>query len=382
MYFLTRDDSLTNQVPGQDPDSEIAPLSRAILKQKWPKDFHVSPFNSRKGSYSLTAGDPFYPLLEGTGLLVNTVNLVSSKGHGKLVAKLVQEGRPIDPYTMTLFEKVQFLTSWWWVGFVTFPRIVKEAGALFFRRKLHVWFRPEPLKENLGRNADSTESLLEPIFRRYLRYLVEQSSSPLAVNYIPSGMPDTGELFLSPSTKDEGTTTETLEFKILTPVFYSRFVHYAHDLEGFFSELNESSTIWASRPELLSKFALKKPSPSLTLSSISDFAFFKAIQKLRERPEQIVRPLTSSQVQETKPAAVDVRDFRISSMDGYVLAHETHQAKTVYRSCVLKLFLADRIAFGLMPLFETQLLALQVYLAWSLSPSVVKMLAKVASWAT
>ena len=379
MYFLTRDDSLTFPVPGSHPD---APRSRHILRQVWPKDFHVSPFNSREGSYALAAADPIYPLMRGTGTLASTINLKSSKGHSKLVAKLIQARRPIDPYTMTLLEKVMFLSSWWWVGFVTFPRIVKEAGALFFRRKLHVWFRPEPLKENIGRNADSTECLLEPIFRRYLRYLVEQSSSPLAVNYIPSGIPDIGELFLSPSAKEDIQTADTLDFKVLTPVFYSRFVHYAHDLEGFFCELNESSTIWVSHPELLPKFALKKPSPTLTLTNISDYAYFKAIQKLRERPERIVRPLTSSQVQEAKPTTVDIRDFRISSMDGYVLAYETQEAKTVYRSCVLNLFLADRISFGLMPLFKSQLLALQVYLAWALSPSVVRMLAKLASWAT
>lgn len=375
MYFLKPSDDSEKQITYDAPSPP-----RRILKQAWPKDFHVSPFNSRKGSYSLTASDPLSPYMEGTGPISNTINLISSKGHGKLVARLFPEGLALDPLAMTPFHKFRFLASWWWVGFVTFPRIVKEAGALFFRRKLHVWFRPEPLKVNLGRNADTTERLLEPIFKRYLRYLVEQSAHPLAVRYIPSGIPDASDLFLSSSAKIDGQGIETLEFKVLTPAFYSRFVHYAHDLEAFFSELQESSTIWLSRPELLPKFALKKPLPALSLSSFHDFIYFKAIQKLRERPEQIIRPMTSSQVREPKAVKRDIRDFRISSMDGYVLAHETAEAKSEYKRCVVKLFLADRLALGLIPLLEVERLALQVYLAWLLAPVLAKPMSQLAAW--
>lgn len=375
MYFLTPKADSENHITNDGTTS-----SRTVLKQAWPKDFHVSPFNSRKGSYSLSASDPLYPYMQGTGPISNTINLVSSKGHGKLVARLFPEGSAIDPSTMTLFEKTKFLVSWWWVGFVTFPRIVKEAGALFFRRKLHVWFRPEPLKSNMGRNADTTERLLEPIFRRYLRYLVAQSAHPLKVKYIPSGIPDTSEFFLSPSAEPEEQNVETLEFKVLTPAFYSRFVHYAHDLEAFTSEIQESSTIWVSRPELLPKFALKRPPPALTLSNLYDFIYFKAIQKLRQIPERIVRPMTSNRVHDPKPVAKDIRDFRISSMDGYVLAHETSQTKAKYRSCVVKLFLADRFALGLMPLLEFQQFAIQAYLGWFLAPVLAGPLLQLAGW--
>ncbi|KAM7195437.1 Protein of unknown function (DUF1365) domain containing protein [Naviculisporaceae sp. PSN 640] len=359
MYFLTPKEDSKNHIRNDENDE--APPSRTILKQAWPKDFHVSPFNSRKGAYTLSASDPLYPYMQGTGSISNTINLVSSKGHGKLVARLFPEGSAIDPSTMTLLEKARFLASWWWVGFVTFPRIVKEAGALFFRRKLHVWFRPEPLKSNMGRNADTTERLLEPIFRRYLRYLVAQSTYPLAVKYIPSGIPDASELFLSPSAEFKGHNEETLVFKVLTPAFYSRFVHYAHDMEAFTSELQESSTIWVSRPELLPKFALKKPPPALTLSSIYDFFYFKTIQKLRQLPEKIVRPMTSNQVHVQKPVAKDIRDFRISSMDGYVLAYETPQTKADYRN--LERF------------------ALQSCLAWFLAPVLAGPLLQLAGWA-
>lgn len=376
MYFLTPNDDAGDAIEGASTrkgdgaTKAEAKSPRSVIKQKWHKDFHVSPFNSRKGSYSLNATDPLGPYMQGSGLINNTINLVSSKGHGKLVANLVAAGNPLDPYQLSTLEKVKFLLSWWWVGFVTYPRIVKEAGMLFFRRKLHVWFRPEPLRENIGRLADSIESQLEPIFRRYLRHLVTRSTVPLSVKYIPSGIAEgVDELILSPSAAKDSREVEHLELKVLTPVFYARFVHYAHDLEAFFCELNESCTIWVSRPDLLPKFALKRLEPTLRVGDLIDFTWFKIIQRLRVRPERIKRPLTSSAVpapaEET--SSVDIRRFRISSMDNYVLTHEPHHGKAIYRRCVLKLFLAHRVAWGFLPILEVQRFLLQVCCAWLLS---------------
>ena len=126
----------------------------------WPKDFHVSPFNSRKGAYSLSASDPFSPYLNtgaGAALVDNTITLSSSKQHPKLIARVFSSSDSIDPYKLKGWDSFKLIASWWWVGFVTFPRIVREAGKLFFRRKLHVWYRPEVLKDSIGRNETEDE---------------------------------------------------------------------------------------------------------------------------------------------------------------------------------------------------------------------------------
>ncbi|KAF7545704.1 hypothetical protein G7Z17_g8968 [Cylindrodendrum hubeiense] len=322
--------------------------TRPRVKGIWKKDFHVSPFNSRQGSYSLLASDPLGPDMQGFLGIDVTINLVSSKGHPKLVARLFSEGEATKPSTMSLAQKTKFLVDWSWVGFVTFPRIVKEAALLFFKRKLHVWYRPEPLKESMGRLADSTEKQLEEVFREYLHYLVDKSPSPIIVKYIPSGIPGPAEeTFCSPSSIEVPKTAEHVEIKILTPVFYSRFVHYAHDFEAMFSELAESCTVWVDRPELLPKIFLKKAAPPLQASSIVDFTCFQLVKNLRRRPEKIGRPLTSAATTSpTTHTAVDIRDFRISSMDAFVLGQDDVRLKRGYRSAVARLFIADRIAFG------------------------------------
>lgn len=150
----------------------------ATFKNKWAKDFHVSPFNSRKGSYSLSAYDPFFPEMSGNGSVNNTITLSSSKEHVKLVARIFSTQDSIDPSSLSGWERIRFVAAWWWVGFVTFPRIVREAGKLFFRRKLHVWYRPEVLKDSIGRPETADERCMSSHGKiRVANFLVSGSSS-------------------------------------------------------------------------------------------------------------------------------------------------------------------------------------------------------------
>ncbi|OHE95317.1 hypothetical protein CORC01_09328 [Colletotrichum orchidophilum] len=396
MYFLTADAVPSDQrlddgthidiaeSASQEANVESAARRAPVRMIKtWPKDFHVSPFNSRKGSYSLSATDFFAGGTDYT--LDSTITLSSSKDHPKIVARLFNSAPAIDPGTMIALQKFTFLCRWWWVGFVTFPRIVKEAAVLSLRKGLHVWFRPEPLKESIGRKADATEGRLEPVFRAYLQQLVAQSTAAIAVRYIPGGTSaaaGTGiETMLSPAAKKNPKRTEHLDFKVLTPVFYTRFVRYAHDLEAVCCEFQDNGTLWISQPELLPKLILKTPAPPLKTTNILDFVYFMAIRALRQRPERIERPLTSAAKNTGKDGRggdgngagvqkVDIRDFRISSMDGFVLAQTNRQTRSTYRSLVLRSFLADRLALGSVELLDLQHLVLRAGVAWILSSTV------------
>jgi DUF1365 family protein len=102
----------------------------------WEKDFHVSPFNSRKGSYPLKAADPFNSGLANVEV-DNAVTLLSSEHHAKLVARIFSIGEPLDPASFSSWDTVRFLAGSCWDGFVTFPRIARKA-AKFFKRGLLV----------------------------------------------------------------------------------------------------------------------------------------------------------------------------------------------------------------------------------------------------
>lgn len=332
---------------GHDQDQSSP---RARIKSTWKKDFHVSPFNSRNGAYSLLASDPLGANLDEFRDVDITINLTSSKGQPKLVARLFSESNAIDPSSMTVVDKASFLLRWFWVGFVTFPRIAKEAFRLFFSRGLHVWYRPEPLKDSMGRHTDATERSLETVFRCYLRHLIEHAMEPITVTYTPSGIPDAPEeTFRSAASADKSGSGDHVHIKILTPAFYTRFIGYAHDFEAIFCELAESCTIWADKPDLLPKIFLKKPPPPLHTSSVLDFILSKIIKRLRQRPPAIKRPMTSAEAAAsttTPRRTVDIRLFRMSAMDAFVLAQENSGLARTYQATAIQVFAAQRFFFG------------------------------------
>ncbi|KIL96351.1 hypothetical protein FAVG1_01095 [Fusarium avenaceum] len=207
--------------------------------------------------------------------------------------------------------------------------------------------KPGSLSFSIGRPANKTERVLEGAFRQYLKHLVEKSPTPLAVRYIPSGVAETSDEVLMSQTTGPSESINEIEIKILSPAFYSRFVHYAHDSEALFCELAESCTFWTDKPELLIKVFLKKESAPLHASSLTDFTYFQLIKSLRRRPNKIEKPSAAASL---SPQGVDIRGFRMSSMDAFILAQDDVELKKAYRTAVVRLFMADHLTLGSMRL--------------------------------
>lgn len=114
----------------------------------------------------------------------------------------------------------------------------------------------------------------------------------------------------------------------------------------------------------------RKPTAALVIRNPMDYLYFGAIRYLRRRPERIARPLTSNQ-QGTKSSAntvtVDIRDFRNSPMDAFVLRQEDANMRKRYRGIVLRLFVADRLAFGSLLLVDATLIVIQTWIAWRIT---------------
>ncbi|RDA87724.1 hypothetical protein CP532_1788 [Ophiocordyceps camponoti-leonardi (nom. inval.)] len=314
------------------------------IEASWPKDFHVSPFNSRKGTYSVLANDPLGAGMEGFRGLDVTIRLRSNKGHAKIVARLFSDGECVDPSRMSAMRRFAFVGSWFWVGFVTFPRIVREAAALYFARGLHVWYRPEPLRDSLGRLADGVETDLERVFRRYLQFLVRNSSAgSLSVTYVPSGIVDLAAQVFTSSAAAAEDRAERVEIRVLTPVFYARFLQYEDGLEAMLREMTESGTVWVDKPRLLadlfpSREESLQPSPRM---GVKDYVFFTLIRKLRRRPLPIPQPGSAPVVDVSR-----VRGCRLTALDEFVLKQDDEEIRTVYRSAVLRVVVADAVLGG------------------------------------
>ncbi|KAI1748711.1 hypothetical protein F4782DRAFT_345323 [Xylaria castorea] len=361
LHVLFRDDKNIEDV---DRDSRVMSSGPVLHGTKCQKDLQGSPFVFRNGIYSLVASDPLSPNAEGMGPINNIVSLISSDSHAKLIAQTVSTSPAINPVQLSLKQRLSFAFRWQWSEITAFSWIARELTTVLFERGLLMWEPPKLLKEIITHDTTEAERGLELVFRNYLRYLVKQSSSTLSVRYVPAGVLDAiDEEMLSTAAEGKPDIAKHLEFRVLTPTFYSRFVHYAHDFEAIFCEFSENRTIWLSEPALLPKLVLKRPSPPLSTASYLDYVYFTAIRKLRKVPEKTEHPLTSRQIATTQ-ALKDIREFRLSSMDGYVLAHEEDKTRYLYRHLVLKLFIADRIVCGNIGILSLVALFLRMLLAW------------------
>ncbi|KAF5715839.1 cyclopropane-fatty-acyl-phospholipid synthase [Fusarium mundagurra] len=343
-------------------------LQRAQIKTTWRKRFHVSPFNSRKGSYSIFAKDPLGPGMQGFRGLDISITLSSSKDQPKLRANLLSEGKAIDPNRIGILGKVGFVLSWSGSVLAILPRFMMQSTILFFKHNLHFWYRPEPFKESIGRSANWIEKILEQVFREYLKYLVQRSTDPVTILYTPGGVAEASEqTFISPSTCGSGDSNCEIKIKVLTPFFYPRFVHYAHDSEAIFCEVAESCTLWTDKPEQLTRVFLKKGSPPIHASNLLDYVLFQLIKSLRRRPDKIERPLTSTKRHLSSVKGIDIRGFRISSMDAFVLEQGDAELKNAYLRSVVRLFMADRIAMSSVSLLGMMEIIGRVGVSWVLA---------------
>jgi len=348
-----------------DHPSESNELSKPTrYTGTWAKDFYVSVFSTRAGSYSLAAYDPFFPHLTGTGPIDSTVTLSSPEGRAKLIARIYSEGEGVDPSTMSVWQNTRFLAAWWWVGLATFPRTIQQAIIILFRRKLPWVFRPEPRKETIARHADATELCIESLFRAYLREMVEISGERLRVRYIPAGLVDISEeVMMSSSAQLAQEEVDELEIRVLTPIFYSRVVRFPDLLDGILSECHDSSTVSLSSTEILGKLAFQSEAPSP--SGLWDALSYKFLPVLRRRPAPIIcldEPNISFPKNPIPTGKADTQPSGLTGLDAFVLFRSPLAQRKEYASRLLKLLVTEHIALG-----WVEILDLEVFVARSIA---------------
>jgi DUF1365 family protein len=376
MYLLK-----SERAKSTDGTEHDAAPKELIFSDTWNKDFHVSPFNSRKGSYSLKAIDPLAAYQEtGQVKIDNTIVLRSSKDEAKIVARVFSEGPPREPTAVTALELTRFIAAWWWVGLATFPRIVWEAQKLFFKRKLHVWYRPETAASSIGRNYNANERALEEFFRVFLTHVVEHSNQPLRVIYEPAHNENKEFVLYSPGFTYEEAQTHTLTLKVLSPAFYSRFIHYGHAKEAFdreclaTDEKNRTLLIDGAHalPILLDSIQASDKHTRVHLKPLSvlDRLRWSCVQRLRCPPAANSYPSTTVRSHDDR-MLLDIRSFPLSEMDRYI-QHHSSSSSEAYTRIATKLFAAERLTFGfpaLLKLFDLLIRASLVLAAMNFAES-------------
>ncbi|KAF2683104.1 DUF1365-domain-containing protein [Lentithecium fluviatile CBS 122367] len=361
--------------PARTPGSEISEshVSKNKFTDVWMKDFHVSPFNSRKGSYALKALNPFPSPTYSDPAIDNTITLKSSKDHTKVVARVYTTGQPLDPAHFGIVDTLRFIGGWWWVGLVTFPRIIREAFKLYFLRSLHVWFRPEIISSSIGRAPTPTEVTLQKIFQEYLKYLVNTVPEPFSLNY-QTAIPDNPhQTITTPHQCDRDRNVNNLDIRITTPAFYSRFVHYAHTSEAFDREClftdGKNRTLWISQPELLPLLLPKSGSGDTHTNTSNEKAERGHLDELRWTILRKLRcpPAEPAYVVTPKSDTFDIGDIRTmqySELDHFMRGPGGRAFARDYRRMVTNIFLAQRFALGFMEVIDLLDFGVRAVLCW------------------
>ena len=356
--------------------SESNELQKHIIssfRHSWPKDFHVSPFNSRKGSYTLKATDILGALGESTQAVHVTATLYSSKKHPKMIARLWSTSPPLDPANMTLISKVLFLCSWWWVGLLTFPRIVFEAVKLAHIRGLSIWYRPEVQPTNIGRSYTTEEIILERFIRNYLRNKLANSKTVMAVRYIAPEQPDKRfrprEILRSHLADDTLSVQDELsEFQVLSPAFYSRFIHYRDSRLAFAQEVQTETQ--QNRTAIISDENLSKlladeiaPMPHFrTSSGILVRSLWTLVHRLRLNASPGTYPwpaIPHLRMHGTSGPSHYIKQSHLpSTLDNFVMTTLPPHEQRAYCYAAILIFLSERFALGSKALLYTYCIAL------------------------
>lgn len=330
---------------------------------KWPKNFYVSTFNDRSGRYSLSAVDPLAPNLTGSGYINMNITLSGPSNDNAMIVTLLRSSNsPLYPENMSAFEKLQFLSKWWWVGFATFPRTLQQAFKLFFRRKMPWAFRPEPRQGTISRPADMTEMFIEKHFRAFLRNRVEQSEEAVVIRYQSAGLSgENNAACIFNPTKLKRDAVLNYEIVVLTPAFYSNLLLYSSLRNALNYESAKNETISLSRHDLISKLLVENSEsciPSLNILGLSSptKSVLLALSYLRNDP------LLKANRDKTSTPNSNPNFPRVSELDTFMLQHATPAELRTYTWKLARLVMIDHIALNSLILWD-----LEVFFAHTLS---------------
>ncbi|KAL1921578.1 uncharacterized protein VTP21DRAFT_11294 [Calcarisporiella thermophila] len=115
---------------------------------KFARKFHVSPFNDRTGSYACYVSDPAHPDGFNLRLVVHEEQTTLAPHSGAPLSenkKFMAQVRAHEVLPLTSNAVLKLLMRYPVDIFLTFPRILREAAILAYRKHLPVYPRPEPV---------------------------------------------------------------------------------------------------------------------------------------------------------------------------------------------------------------------------------------------
>ncbi|PWY77399.1 hypothetical protein BO70DRAFT_267250, partial [Aspergillus heteromorphus CBS 117.55] len=354
MYLLRSLPGISDDYSSADHVDLNRSRSPHRFTSRWPKDFHVSPFNPREGMvYTLDTADPLLLCAQGCEQPIDSrIVLISSHGQAQLVASIRSAGPAVRPAALSTYGKYKLILSWGWVGIITEPRIFFQAARLHLQHRLKVWYIPEPLEKTICRRASAIERYFGTVFRGYLRDLVENSASSVTVRYHAAGLSrdQSVETMQTPSARriSDEPADKMVEIRVLRPDFYTSFVQSRGlHAEAVVSALADNSLLRVSRMDLF-------------YGIISAGEFTRKVQLFL--PDRVLYQV----IDWFRKGRHAANAGPLSAMDHYVLACCRRDEQREYRKHLLQLLLSPYVAFGSIGFLQAEVFVAQLTLLWAL----------------
>ena len=210
------------------------------------------------------------------------------------------------------------------------------------------------------------------VFHSYLSELIQRKEDAFSIN-LKTAIPAMPNRVIKSTDEQTGDrTVQNLEMRVLSPLFYSRLVHYvsvseAIDRECIFTD-EKHRTLWISSPQLLPLLLANRKALQAKAkgSSANDRSYlsglrWKLLKKLRcplASPTHCVTPVSSFH------NVSDIRPRPYSELDGFMRKRKNQAEAGEYRRIVTKLFLAERFCFGYSEIVDLADVLLRVLLCY------------------
>ncbi|KAI5778423.1 hypothetical protein EDC01DRAFT_634816 [Geopyxis carbonaria] len=145
------------------------------------KDFHISPFNRRTGSYVIQVRDPVLEDEDGVNRVDVNMAVISTDGVKTMMARAYSTSAAFDLQNGSRWAGLWIAVSWGWNTFMALPQTFFEAWKIY-RRGIKVYTRPEPKSDSGRRNASAAEIRMQGLFIKFLRHRIAQYRVPVKIN--------------------------------------------------------------------------------------------------------------------------------------------------------------------------------------------------------
>lgn len=196
--------------------------------------------------------------------------------------------------------------------------------------------------------------LINKVFKQYLFELVHDKEENFNITLQTSIPAAPSGVIMTTHRPGHNPNVHNLELRVLTPAFYSRFVHYTYTSEAIDRECvftdEKNRTLWICRPQLLplllserSSIPLDDQVQPLVKRSYLDELRWSLLRRLRCAPAD---PAYSMTPKSASFKIDDIRSRSFSELDNFVRSFRGNKHAAEYRRAVTKLFLAQRYFLG------------------------------------